>query len=50
MIVLLFWLDGRERELRGKGDAYRVATVLKEAGLRAPGRRSCSTRIPSTAR
>lgn len=37
VIVLLFWLDGRERELRGKGDAYRVATVLKEAGYVRPG-------------
>jgi mannosyltransferase len=32
-IVLVLWFDPRERQIRGKSDAYRVATTLKEDGL-----------------
>lgn len=32
-IVLVLWFDPRERQIRGKSDAYRVATTLKETGL-----------------
>ena len=36
-IVLALWIDTRERQLKGKGDAFRVAHVLKERQLIAPG-------------
>lgn len=32
-IVLVLWFDPRERTIRSKSDAYRVATTLKEQGL-----------------
>jgi mannosyltransferase len=32
-IILVLWFDPRERQIRGKSDAYRVATTLKEQGL-----------------
>lgn len=32
-IVLVLWFDPRERQIKGKSDAYRVATTLKEQGL-----------------
>jgi mannosyltransferase len=31
-IVLVLWFDPRERQLRSKSDAYRVATILKQTG------------------
>ena len=37
VVVLLFWSDGRERELRAKGNAWRVATTLAERGHVSPG-------------
>jgi uncharacterized membrane protein len=36
-IVLALWFDPHERSIRGKSDAYRVATTLKEDGLIAKG-------------
>jgi mannosyltransferase len=32
-IILVLWFDPRERQIRGKSDAYRVATTLKETQL-----------------
>lgn len=32
-IILVLWFDPRERTIRSKSDAYRVATTLKENGL-----------------
>jgi mannosyltransferase len=32
-IVLVLWFDPRERQIRGKSDAYRVAHTLKDQGL-----------------
>jgi uncharacterized membrane protein len=32
-IILVLWFDPRERQIRGKSDAYRVARTLKDQGL-----------------
>src|SRR6201999_2982789 len=32
-IILVLWFDPRERTIRSKSDAYRVATTLKDNGL-----------------
>ncbi|HWH92652.1 MAG TPA: glycosyltransferase family 39 protein [Baekduia sp.] len=32
-IILVLWFDPRERQIRGKSDAYRVARTLKDTGL-----------------
>jgi uncharacterized membrane protein len=32
-IVAVLWFDPRERQIRGKSDAYRVARTLKDTGL-----------------
>lgn len=36
-IVLVLWFDPRERQIRGKSDAYRVARTLKDTGLLQKG-------------
>lgn len=36
-IVLVLWFDPRERQIRGKSDAYRVARTLKDQNLIQPG-------------
>ncbi|HET6508225.1 MAG TPA: glycosyltransferase family 39 protein [Baekduia sp.] len=36
-IALVLWFNPRERAIRSKSDAYRVATTLKQQGLVAPG-------------
>jgi mannosyltransferase len=35
-VVLVLWCDPRERSIRGKSDAYRVARTLKDDGFIAP--------------
>jgi mannosyltransferase len=35
-IVLALWFDPRERQIKGKSDAYRVAGTLREQGLVTP--------------
>jgi mannosyltransferase len=36
-VILVLWFDPRERQIRGKSDAYRVARTLKDQGLIAKG-------------
>jgi mannosyltransferase len=36
-IILVLWFDPRERTIRSKSDAYRVATTLKQNGLIGKG-------------